>query len=322
MGHFLAQLEASLAATTVADYRFYLVRFLDFCRELGVGQLHQLREEHLVAYHRHLLHRIGRRGPVSSTFRHKSLQRARAFLAWAREGGHLLQSWELALPRQTTRPPRVLSVTLVRSLLELPDQATPLGLRDRLLLELFYVLGLRRRECARLDLDHVTLGRREVLVHGKAGDLRLLPLSFGLLTTLADYLERGRPELGPALGERALLLSVRGRRLGSGSLYSIVRGYGRRLGVSLHPHQLRHACAVHLLEAGADIRFIQELLGHRCATTTGRYARVQTLELHREFRRCHPRAHFHQEDDHDRDLPQRAAQPLQPDHCAPDGQLA
>lgn len=297
---FLATLEPELAPATVGEYDHYLQVFFRFCQQHQVSQLRELRESHLVAYLQ------GLKG--SSVTRGKHLQRVLAFLAWARERGLVLEDFAgVPRPRQRNQLPCVLSVERVRQLLEAPDLATPLGLRDRLLLELLYVLGLRRAEAEALELEHLDLASRQVLIHGKGGRCRRLPLSRGLLASLRAYLERGRPALA-APGETALLVSSRsGGRLSLISLYAIVKRRGLEVGLKVHPHQLRHACAVHLLEAGADYRFIQELLGHRCATTTGRYARARYLGLRQEFLRCHPRArHPTEEDDHDPRLSHRA----------------
>jgi site-specific recombinase XerD len=187
-------------------------------------------------------------------------------------------------------PANVPSIAVMKRLLSLPDLSQPVGCRDRLILELLYVLGLRRRECEALDLDDIDFDGVAPRVHGKGGNERRLPLSAGFLQTLMLYLEVARPALACS-GETALLVRVTdGRRLPHGCLYNVIIGYGKRMGLSIHPHQLRHACATHLLEAGMDVHLISELLGHKDLASTKRYTRVSRRKLHSEFRRCHPRA--------------------------------
>jgi integrase/recombinase XerC len=219
-----------------------------------------------------------------------AMQSVRLFMLWAYASGETLHDFEaFELPKAVSAQTPVPSVAAMRKLLLLPDAGTALGQRDQVVLELLYVLGLRRTECVALDLEDVDLSRAVLEVRGKGGHERSLPLSSGLLGTLRRYLEHGRSAL--YAGGSALIVGKRGcSRLCGHGLAWVLRGYGRRIGLELHPHQLRFACATHLLEAGMEVRLIAALLGHRCLKSTGRYARVDRRELQREFRRCHPRA--------------------------------
>ena len=126
---------------------------------------------------------------------------------------------------------------------------------------------------------------------GKGGHQRLLPISPKPYEFWLRYLEQARPRFLPGADERALLLSPKtGQRLSSQSVFLRVRGYGARIGLQLASHQLRHACATHLLEGGAEPPYIARLLGHEDLSSTMRYTRIRPLELKREYRRCHPRA--------------------------------
>jgi site-specific recombinase XerD len=218
------------------------------------------------------------------------MQSVRLFLLWAYASGETLEDFEsFELPKAISAPTPVPSVAAMRKLLILPDVGTALGQRDQVVLELLYVLGLRRSECVDLNVDDVDLSGAVLEVRGKGGHERALPLSSGILDTLRRYLEHGRPAL--YAGGSALIVGKNGcSRLCGHGLAAVLRGYGRRIGLELRPHQLRFACATHLLEAGMEIRLIAALLGHRCLKSTGRYARVSRRELQREFRRCHPRA--------------------------------
>jgi integrase/recombinase XerC len=188
-------------------------------------------------------------------------------------------------------------------LLEAPDLTTPIGRRDRAILELFYASGLRLSELVGLDLEDVNLPARMVRVTGKGGKPRLVPFNRPAAAALRAYLAerdawtRGAARDGPAArgARRArdpLFLNYRGGRLSTRSVDRIVRRYvrlsGTRAGIS--PHALRHSFATHLLERGADLRTIQELLGHARLSTTERYTHVNAAQLLQSYRKAHPRA--------------------------------
>jgi integrase/recombinase XerC/integrase/recombinase XerD len=159
------------------------------------------------------------------------------------------------------------------------DGDGPLGLRNRALLELVYSAGLRSREAVELDLADVDFEQEQVRVHGKGGKERVVPLGEEAAHWLARYLRDARPELARG-AENALFLSNRGKRLDTSTL--------RRL--FAHPHRLRHAFATHLLDGGADLRTIQELLGHSSLSTTQVYSHVDARRLRRVYDRSHPRS--------------------------------
>jgi site-specific recombinase XerD len=163
--------------------------------------------------------------------------------------------------------------------LEALGDETPLELRNRALFELVYSAGLRSREAVELDLGDVDFEQEAVTVHGKGGKERVVPLGEEAAHWLARYLKTARPALA-ADGERALFLSARGRRLDTSTLRRVVP----------HPHRLRHAFATHLLEGGADLRTIQELLGHSSLSTTQVYSHVDARRLRRVYDRAHPRS--------------------------------
>lgn len=287
---FLLGRELVLAPKTHDLERHFLERFAGFCQERGLT-LQELNREQLAAYRRQLLCR-------SSSFQAKAIRVARRFCVWAHRADYLLEDLSaFPVPKYRETLPRVPSVAEMRSLLSVPDTTTAVGLRNRLVLELFYVLGLRLGECHRLDLDHLYLKERTLRVRGKGDHERLLPISPKLFEVCLDYLDRSRPRLAEKTVEPALLLSVLGRRLSRVSLSLVVRAAGDAIGLKVHPHLLRHACATHLAEAGLDYRKVQEFLGHVRLSSTYRYTRISPGELRREFFRCHPRARHPQEEE-------------------------
>jgi site-specific recombinase XerD len=182
-------------------------------------------------------------------------------------------------PRRVRRLPDVPKVAEIEQLLELVDGSTALGLRNRALLELLYSAGLRSAEAVALDLGDVDFDREAVHVHGKGGKERVVPLGEEAALHLAPYLRDGRPELVRGAID-AVFLSTRGRRLDTSTVRRLVR----------HPHRLRHAFATHLLEGGADLRTIQELLGHASLSTTQVYSQVDARRLRRVYDHSHPRS--------------------------------
>jgi site-specific recombinase XerD len=195
-------------------------------------------------------------------------------------------------PKREEKLPRVLNGEQVRSLLEQIPARTPLELRDRAMLELAYSCGLRCEEIINLDKDSFDFETEQLRVLGKGSKERLLPVGEPAQRALRRYLERGRHALATDPREGALLLSKSGRRLSSSDvtrrLGLWVRAAALAAGVS--PHSLRHSFATHLLEGGADLRTIQELLGHASISTTQVYTRVDAARLREAYAATHPRA--------------------------------
>ncbi|HET6864605.1 MAG TPA: tyrosine-type recombinase/integrase, partial [Solirubrobacteraceae bacterium] len=184
----------------------------------------------------------------------------------------------------------------VSALLDSIPGATPLELRDRALFELAYACGLRAEELVSLDLESLDFDAESVRVEGKGGKTRLVPLGEHARQALERYLARARPLLERTGGDPALFLSKSGRRLSTSDVRRRLSGWATRAvarspGLSrAHPHALRHSFATHLLDGGADLRAIQELLGHATISTTQVYTRVESARLRSTYSRAHPRA--------------------------------
>ena len=196
-----------------------------------------------------------------------------------------------AIPR---RLPKALSYEDVAALIEnAGDVDTPEGVRDRALVEFLYGTGTRVSEAVGLDVDDVDLETRTVVVTGKGDKQRLLPLGAYAIDALSAYLVRGRPALAPrGRGTARLFLNSLGRPLSRQSAYAILRQAGARanLTATISPHTLRHSFATHLLQNGADVRVVQELLGHASVTTTQIYTMVTVDTLKEVYAVSHPRA--------------------------------
>jgi integrase/recombinase XerC len=211
----------------------------------------------------------------------------RAFYAWMVERGRLDRSpaERLKAPRVPRRTPRFLDVDEAAEVVERPTQSGWFAVRNRALLELLYGAGLRVSEAVALDVSHLDLASGLVRVEAGKGDKdRVVPFGPPAAAALRDWIA----EMG---GSGALFRNNRGGRLSARSAWRIVRDAGAQSGIhDLHPHALRHSCATHLLGAGADLRAIQEQLGHASLGTTQRYAHIDAAHLMRVYRASHPRA--------------------------------
>jgi site-specific recombinase XerD len=195
-------------------------------------------------------------------------------------------------PKRAQKLPRVLSVEQVRTLLERIPAHTPLELRDRALLELAYSCGLRCEEIVNLDVSALDFDTEQLRVLGKGSKERLVPVGEPAQRALRHYLERGRHPLATDPREAALFLSKSGRRLSNSDVTRRLALWVREaaLAAGISPHSLRHSFATHLLEGGADLRTIQELLGHASISTTQVYTRVDAARLRDAYASTHPRA--------------------------------
>lgn len=202
-------------------------------------------------------------------------------------------AYTIRLPHTPSTLPDVLSITQVTRMLDALPTDTPRDLRDAAMLEVLYGCGLRVSELVGLDCDRVIFDEGYVRVIGKGSKERLVPLSGVAATRLQEYLTDGRPALVRPYAKptAAVFLNARGGRLTRQSAHTIVARAGLSINIKdLHPHTLRHSFATHLLEGGADLRAIQEMLGHSDISTTQIYTHVQTAQLREEYLAAHPRA--------------------------------
>jgi integrase/recombinase XerC/integrase/recombinase XerD len=236
---------------------------------------------------------LGERDVVAATVARK-LAALRALYRTLREHGHLPANPAdlVPAPKKPSKLPRVLKADEVAELLDRIPTTTPLDVRDRALFELAYACGLRAEELIDLDVGSIDFDAEQVRVEGKGGKTRVVPVGEHALRALERYLAKARPALAARDGCEALFLSKSGRRLSTSDIRRRLRVWTRlaatRAGVS--PHWLRHSFATHLLDGGADLRAIQELLGHASLTTTQIYTRVESTRLRSTYARAHPRA--------------------------------
>ena len=235
----------------------------------------------------------GRRLAVSS--QHARLVAVRTFFRFLLETDVILfdPAASIKLPKKEKKLPEVvLSEKQVELLLDQPDTGTPLGFRDRTMLEVLYASGIRNTELRKLSIYDIDTDQLRLIVRqGKNAKDRIVPLGEIAADYVKEYLLTVRPELNGEPGNTTLFLSKNGKILTKANLVWIIRKYAEKadLPPDVTPHSLRHSCATHMLKRGADIRYIQQMLGHASVATTQIYTQVEDKDLKAVHRRCHPR---------------------------------
>jgi integrase/recombinase XerD len=282
------------------NYLASLGRFLEFLNALGLTSWAEVTRDVLEEYRAHV---FGLRHPRTGNFLKVGTHVARlmtvkVFFRFLVRDGHLLANpaLQLELPRHKKPLPVVLTESEVLKLLETPDTQELTGIRDRAILELLYGTGLRNGEMCSLELDLLDLATHQVrLQRGKGDKGRVLPLGQEAQVWLELYLESVRPFWLRNPAVQAVFLD----RWGSGpitrtTVSMLVSQLGKKagLGKAVTPHSLRHSCATHMLRRGADLRHLQQLLGHEQLSSTEHYTKVEVSDLRRVLSRCHPRESF------------------------------
>lgn len=279
--------ERGLSAHTVAAYANDVAGLLDHAARLGLDTLDAIDASALRSW----LARQRTSGHARSTLARRS-SAARVFFAFAVRRGLAVHdpAGQLATPKSERRLPRVLTAAEAAAAVTLPPMDDPVGVRDRTVLELLYATGIRVGELCGLDVDDVDRGRRVVRVLGKGAKERTVPYGVPAAQAVDRWLAHARPALAVPGSGPALFLGQRGRRIDPRTVRRLVHGYLREVGPDLGPHGLRHSAATHLLEGGADLRSVQELLGHATLGTTQIYTHVSADRLKASYDQAHPRA--------------------------------
>ena len=295
---YLAHLrvERGLAANTLAAYERDLRGYIVFADARGIVAIEDVHESDVAAFVVELRQGTEERPAISASSAGRALVAVRGLHRFA-----LQERWvtvdvahEVHPPRPDQRLPKAIPVEDVeRLLVAAAETPPPLGPRDLALLEVLYGTGARISEAVGLDVDDLDLDEGSVLLRGKGGKERLVPVGRHARAAVRDYLERARPLLAAKSGGgAALLLNSRGGRLSRQSAWAVLRAAAERAGITaaVSPHTLRHSYATHLLDGGADVRVVQELLGHASVTTTQVYTLVTVERLREVYAAAHPRA--------------------------------
>jgi integrase/recombinase XerD len=288
--------ERGLAANTLSSYRRDLRRYLAHLAARDIGSPDQVTETDVSAFLVLLREGDDEHPPLAANSAARAVVAVRGFHRFLLREGSTASDPARGVrpPPPPKRLPKAISVEDVAALLAAAGaEETPRALRDRALLELLYGSGARISEAVGLDVDELDLGAGTVRLLGKGGKERIVPVGSYARDAVSAYLVRGRPALAAAgTGPPALFLNARGGRLSRQSAWTVLRATAERAGVrrAISPHTLRHSFATHLLDGGADVRVVQELLGHASVTTTQVYTLVTVDRLREVYATAHPRA--------------------------------
>jgi integrase/recombinase XerD len=288
--------ERGASTHTLRAYRRDLVRYTAYLASVGVDQPAQVTEAQVSEFLARLREGDADHPPLAASSAARTLVAVRGLHRFLALEGEVAADPARAVgpPKPPARLPKAIGIAEVERLLEaasVGDTAT--SLRDRALLEMLYGTGARISEATGLDIDDIDTEQRVVRLFGKGGKERIVPLGSYAARALDGYLVRGRPNLASGgRGTPAVFLNQHGRRLSRQSAWAILRACAERAQLPGHlsPHTLRHSFATHLLEGGADVRVVQELLGHASVTTTQIYTMVTVQQLREVYAQTHPRA--------------------------------
>lgn len=282
-------IERGLSPNTIAAYGRDLSGFMKYLKENGITSQDQLTDTIMTSYLNHL-----RESGASPNSVSRKVSAIRTFCKFSCREGYSKRDYTSNLTgmKGIKRLPGVLDAEEVSRLLDQPDTRTPAGARDRAMLETIYASGLRVTELITLKISDVNLGVGFIRCFGKGSKERIIPLGKVAIEYLNRYLLSGRQSFVRAGSQEYLFLTNRGTRMSRVGFWKIIKKYAASAGITKHltPHTLRHSFATHLLQGGADLRSIQEMLGHADISTTQIYTHVTRDKLKETYRKSHPRA--------------------------------
>ncbi|MFH1647231.1 MAG: tyrosine recombinase XerC [Chloroflexota bacterium] len=286
---YIAYLEAEKNASkyTVRNYTRDLLEFFNYVKSLGVESFRDINKQTLRGYLSHLMEHGSAKSSIA-----RRLSAIRSFYRYL-----MREEMVPASPAATTTSPRLdrrlpafLTVEEAKRLVEAPDLSQPQGQRDRALLELLYASGLRVSELVSVDVDQVNLVTNEIRVWGKGSKERVVLIGAPAAHALSAYINEGRRELLGGRKSPALFVNRYGGRLPARTVQKLLEKYALTIGKKVHPHMLRHTFATHLLDGGADLKVVQELLGHADLSSTQIYTHVTQSQARKVYLAAHPMA--------------------------------
>ena len=281
-------IEKGLSDNTIKSYRQDLLKFSEYASSRGIKKVRDATKHHISKY----LYFLKDKGLSASSISRNLVALKMFYKFLVKENvvpenvAGLLES-----PRLLQALPEVLDALEVTRILAIPNRKNTLGLRDKAALELMYATGMRVSEVADLALDSLNVDMGFIRCKGKGGKERIIPVGREAKTALNQYLEKSRPKLERGLRDNHLFLSKLGRRVSRQSFWKMLKKYARLAGIkkNIKPHTLRHSFATHLLERGADLRSVQEMLGHADISTTQIYTHINKARLKGIHKKYHPR---------------------------------
>ncbi|TCS82928.1 tyrosine recombinase XerC [Tepidibacillus fermentans] len=283
------QIEKNASIHTIKNYLKDIDDFLAFMASLGLTTYDQVEYLHVRSY----LALLNKKEYTRKTISRK-LSSLRTFFRFLTRENHIQTNpfRMVSTPKIEKKLPQFLYMEEIEELLQLPDRSNPIGIRDRAIIETLYASGMRVSELVSLNIDSIDLLTGNALVFGKGAKERYVPLGSYAIKALNEYIDHARPKLNPASQEKALFLNRYGNRISDRSVRRMLGKYVQSLSMikKVSPHTLRHTFATHLLNAGADLRTVQELLGHVNISTTQIYTHVTKDRLQSVYKNTHPRA--------------------------------
>jgi integrase/recombinase XerC len=282
----------NLSENSIRGYVSDLQSFLNHIEKLGISEFDQLELSHIRSW----LANQQTTGASRSTLARRIVS-MRAFTYWAASNGWITSDLgsQLAIPKRVQHLPEVLNVTdaeqVIQSLItRLAEEPTALHRRDLAMVEVLYATGIRVSELCGMDIGNIDSSRNTVRVIGKGDKERVVPIGIPAMKALADWIAVGRPSLVNESSGSAVFLGSRGKRMDQRTAREVVYEAMKAVGSKMGPHGLRHTAATHLLEGGADLRSVQEILGHSSLQTTQIYTHVSPERLRTAYKQAHPRA--------------------------------
>ncbi len=283
------KLERNLAENTIESYKNDITNLFQFLENYSISDPEKIKHEHISGFFKFL-----KEAGLSSTSASRYHSSLKGFFLYLLQSNYITENpvEKIPSPKLSHKLPSVLTINEVDAILSQPDAANKFGLRDKALLELFYACGLRVSELINLKISGLYFSEEVIRVFGKGSKERLVPIGSSAVNWITEYLKKSRPLLEKkGKSENYLFLNTRGSKLSRMGVWKIVARYVKEAGIDkeVHPHTFRHSFATHLLEGGADLRAVQEMLGHVDISTTQIYTHIDRdfiKQVHRDF---HPR---------------------------------
>ncbi|MBL7959938.1 tyrosine-type recombinase/integrase [bacterium] len=281
---------------TRKSYRIYVNKFLKYLESENIESVEAISPAILYQYQTQLYYANSKYGkPLSVLTQHNALVVVKTFFEFLLETDKIQMdpSSALALPKKPQSLPDTMTPEEIECLIERPDCTNAIGFRNRAIMEVLYATGMRNSELCSLEVYDVNLASEEIRIRfGKGGKERIVPIGEMAREYLSEYLTAVRPKLiKTGTGEQTLFVSKSGKKINATDLVMMVRKYAKEAGIEkrITPHTFRHTCATHMLQGGADIRYIQTLLGHESITSTQLYTHVEITDLKEIHKKYHPR---------------------------------
>jgi integrase/recombinase XerD len=283
------KLEKNLSQNTVSSYKIDINAFISFLKDSGIDDPSDISSDHISSFFKTLIE-LGLLGSSSARY----FSSLKGFFLYLLKNKYIVKNpiEKITAPRISKKLPGVLDVSEVEKILSAPDTEDKLSLRDKAMLELFYACGTRVSELINIKVNDLFFEDEIIRVFGKGSKERLIPIGSSAVKWVGEYLKKSRPLLmKKSRSENNLFLNSRGSKLSRMGVWKIIDRYVKQAGIEkdVHPHTFRHSFATHLLEGGADLRAVQEMLGHADISTTQIYTHIDRDYIKQVHKQYHPR---------------------------------